>query len=301
MDLRRLEYFLSVAKHLSITAAAADLGLAQPTLTKSIRLLEQELGVQLFQRLPRGVELTDFGRSLLRHAEAMHVQVQDALNEIEGLRGGTIGVVTIGAGPSWLRRHLPLAVARTLSRNPGLKVRIDGGYDDALLRALRHGEVDFVVSELPSPDRAIDLEVTALTSDSLGVCCREEHPLAGEQNIPLSVLLQFPWIMPSRRTRAQRRLRALFIAANLAPPELSVETESMAFLLHMLRDSDALTFTASTALRSGEGEGLTILDVPLLHTAREAGIVTRKDGWLSPAAMLIVDELKTICAADPHN
>jgi LysR family transcriptional regulator of gallate degradation len=301
MDLRRLEYFLSVARHLSITAAAADLGLAQPTLTKSIRMLEQELGVQLFQRLPRGVELTEFGRSLLRHAEAMHVQVQDALNEIEGLRGGAIGVVTIGAGPSWLRRHLPLAVARTLSRNPDLKVRIDGGYDDVLLRTLRHGEVDFVVAELPSPDRAKDLEVTPLTSDSLGVCCREKHPLVAERNIPLSVLLDFPWIMPSRRTRAQRRLQALFIAANLAPPELVVETESMAFILQMLRDSDALTFTTSTTLRSREGEGLTILDVPLLHTTREAGIVTRKGGWLSPAATLIVSELKTICATDPHN
>ena len=236
MDLRRLEYFLSVAKHLSITAAAEDLGLAQPTLTKSIRSLEEELGVQLFQRLPRGVELTDFGRSLLRHAEAMHVQVQDALNEIEGLRGGAIGVVTIGAGPSWLRRHLPLAIARTLSRNPSLKVRIDGGYDDALLRALRHGEVDFVVSELPSPERAKDLAITPLTSDSLGVCCREEHPLVGERNIPLNVLLDYPWIMPSRRTRAQRRLQALFIAANLASPDPVVETESMAFLLQMLRE-----------------------------------------------------------------
>lgn len=157
MDLRRLEYFLSVAKHLSITAAAAELGLAQPTLTKSIRLLEEELGVSLFERLPRGVDLTEFGRSLLRHAQAMHVQARDALNEIEGLRGGTIGMVTIGAGPSWLRRHLPRAVARTLSRNPSLRVRIDGGFDDALLRALRHGEVDFVVSELPSPDRSADL------------------------------------------------------------------------------------------------------------------------------------------------
>jgi DNA-binding transcriptional LysR family regulator len=301
MDLRQLEYFLAVAKRLSITAAAADLGIAQPTLTKSVRVLEQELGVQLFQRLPRGVELTDFGRSLLRHAEAMHVQVQDALNEIEGLRGGAAGFVNIGAGPAWLRRHLPLAVARTLSRNPGVKVRIDGGFDDALLRALRHGEVDFVVAELPSPDRAKDLEIRPLTSDSLGVCCRVAHPLAGERRISLHSLLSYPWVMPPRGTRAQGRLRALFVASDLPPPELIIETESMAFLLEMLRQSEALTFTVSTTLLSRDGEGLTMLDVPSLRASRQAGIISRKGGWLSPPAAAIIQDLEAICAGDPHN
>jgi LysR family transcriptional regulator of gallate degradation len=71
MDLRQLEYFLAIAKRRSFTAAASELGLTQPSLTKTIRALEQELSVQLFERLPRGVELTSFGNSLLHHAEAM--------------------------------------------------------------------------------------------------------------------------------------------------------------------------------------------------------------------------------------
>jgi LysR family transcriptional regulator of gallate degradation len=301
MDLKQLGYFLSVARHLSITGAAGEIGVAQPTLTKSIRALEQELGVTLFTRLPRGVELTIFGESLVRHVETVHVQVEDALKEIEGLRGGAIGIVKIGAGPAWLRRHLPAAISRSLADNPGIQVRVEGGFDDALLRSLRKGDLDFVVAELPSDHRASDLSVLALTSDTLGVCCRAGHPLATGAPVAMHRLLDFPWIMPPRGTRAQRRLRALFVTSDLVAPEPVVETESMAFLLQMLRVSDALTFTVSTTLLSPEAQGLEMLDVAGLSAMRQAGIITRKNSWMSPAAVTIVDQLKKICSETPQN
>src|SRR5215469_4705109 len=107
MDFRQLEYFLRVAQRKNISLAAADLNIAQPTLTKSIKLLEDRLGVKLFERLPRGVALTPFGQTLLRHAEAVHVQIRDAGQEIAAQRSGTVGTVAIGAGPTWLRSYLP--------------------------------------------------------------------------------------------------------------------------------------------------------------------------------------------------
>lgn len=301
MNLRQLEYFLAVAKWLSITRAAADLAVAQPTLTKSIHALEEELGVQLFDRLPRGVQLTAFGHSLLRHAETVNVQVQDALNEIEWMRGGTVGTVSIGAGPAWLRRHLPVCLARTMKCNPAMRVRIVGGYDDALLRALRRGELDFVVAELPSPEVSQDLSIERLTADELGTCCRSGHPLAGKGKLELAQLLDFPWILPPRSTRASQRVRALFIAASLPPPEGVLETESMAFMIQMLLYSDSLSFSVSTTLELREANGLTMLEVSKPSAVREAGIISRKDGWVSPAAMAIISELRAHCAVEPKN
>ena len=301
MNLRQLEYFLAVAQARSLTVAAAGLGVAQPTLTRSIRALENELGVVLFDRLPRGVGLTEAGRRLLRHAESVNLQVQDAVKEISSLRGGASGTVVIGAGPAWLRRHLPLAIARTLARNPSIRVRIDGGFDDVLLPALRRGEVDFVVAELPSPETAHDLSVTTLTSDSLGVVCRRKHPLAGKRSLRLRDLLEYPWIMPPSTTRTQRRLNALFVASDLPPPKIVAETESMAFLIQMLLNSDTLSFTVATTLKARESRGIVLLKVPALVSVREAGIIRRKDGWLSPAAMVVIEELEAICAADPEN
>jgi LysR family transcriptional regulator of gallate degradation len=107
--------------------------------------------------------------------------------------------------------------------------------------------------------------------------------------------------MPPSQTRAQRRLEALFVAQNLTPPVAAIETESMAFLLHFLRHSDALTFTVHTTLQTADGAGLVILNVPSLDTSREAGLITRRTGWLSPAANALASELRAICEDEPQN
>ena len=301
MNIRQLEYFLTVAAHKSVTVAAAKLGVSQPTLTKTIRSLELELGVSLFERMPRGVDLTPYGQSLLRHAEAIRVQFGDAKSEIESLRGGKYGTVLIGAGPAWLRRHLPRAVAIATGKNPSIKVNIEGGYDDALLRALRRGELDMVIAELPPKDEVRDLKLRPLTSDRLCVCCRAGHELQGRPKLSLPDLLRFPWAMPPEATRAHQRFRSVFISRDLAPPNAVVETKSMAFLLQMVRFSDALTFTVTTTLKTPEATGVVILDVPEVAAMRSAGIITRKDSWLSPAAEAIIEELTAICAREPTN
>jgi LysR family transcriptional regulator of gallate degradation len=296
MDIRQLDYFLKVAERRSITAAAAELNVTQPTLTKSIHLLEQDLGVRLFERLPRGVELTLYGSSLVRHAQAVRVQLAEAIGELKGLKSGADGQVTIGAGPAWLRRHLPLAVARTLASRPRLKVRIFGGFDEALLRSLRHGDLDFVVAELPPPETETDLEIEFLTSDALKVACRKSHPLAGRERIGmrerigLRDLLSYPWVLPANNPRARRKLEALFLARGLTPPVPSVETESMAFVFAMLRSSDALTYSTAGTFKGPTGAGLVALNVPALKSTRDAGIMQRRGAWLSPPAQAVIAE-----------
>ncbi len=144
------------------------------------------------------------------------MQVADASGEIAALRSGDFGRA-VGAGPAWLRRHLPLAVARTVARHPGVRIRVGGGFDEELFRGLRRGEFDFVVAELPQAEDRRGLDVRPLTSDELGVCCRAGHPLARRRRIVARDLLGFPWVLLPRTTRAQRRLTALFAAQDLAP------------------------------------------------------------------------------------
>ena len=301
MDLRQLEYFRRVAQRRNISLAAAELNITQPSLTKSIKLLEKELGVRLFDRLARGVELTDYGQAFLRHAEAIGVQIADASSEIAALRSGDFGTVSVGAGPAWLRRHLPLAIARTVARHPGVRIRVGGGFDEELFRGLRRGEFDLVVAELPQAEDRRGLEARPLASDDLGVCCRSGHPLARRRRIAPGELLGFPWVLLPRTTRAQRRLTALFAAQDLSPPHNVVETNSHAFLLNMLRSSDALTFTTSRTVDLEEGAGLVMLNAPTLTVRREAGVVLRRGGFLSPAALRLIDHLADICRADPRN
>lgn len=301
MNLRQLEYFLVVARAGSFTAAAAELGVAQPTLTKSIRALEQSIGAQLLDRHARGVALTGYGLVLQRHAERVGVQMQDAEVELRSLLGGTDGLVRIGAGPSWLRRLLPEAVAATMRASPALRVSVVGGYDDILLRQLRGGEIDFVVAELPSKENARDLDLEPLTSDTLGVYGRRGHPLEALGAIRPNDLLAYPWVMPPRTTRPQQRLVALFVAADLPPPTIVAETESMAFLLRIVALSDALTFSVSTTLKLPEAEGLRHFCVPELSAVRAAGIIARSGSFRTPAAARVIEELRQLCAVQGNN
>ena len=302
MDLRQLNYFLKVAELRNMTLAAAELHVTQPTLTKSIKMLEAELGVPLFARMPRGMEPTEFGRSLVRHALAIQVQVGDAAGELARLKSGVGTPVHVGAGPSWQRSHLPSAVARALADDPGLRLRVIGGFDEALMRALRRGELDFVVAELPQAEPADDLNLEVLTSDRLVVCCRAGHPLARLRHPTLRQTLAFPWALPvAKVSRARGRLEALFAAHNLTPPVATIEADSMTFLLAMIGETDALSYTNRETLVTPQGRDLAMLDIDLLTVDRPAGIWTRRDAWLSPEVQTVIEALRAVCRERPSN
>jgi DNA-binding transcriptional LysR family regulator len=300
MDLRQLDYFLAVARHRSISAAAAAMNVAQPSLSKSLRLLEAELGVALFTRLPRGVELTEYGASLLRHAGQVRIQLRDARAEIGAMRAGSLGHVAVGAGPSWLRRHLPRAVARVTATHPQLRVRVIGGFDEALISALRHGELDFVVAELPS-EGAADLQTTPLTQDDLSVCCARGHRLAARRSLGIADLLDHPWVLPPPANLGRQRLEALFVSAGFPAPVPVVESQSMAMLLALLADMPALAYTTTATLRLPEARGVVALDVAGMRASRTAGVIQRRGSFVTPAAQILLDALAEVCARDGRN
>src|SRR5258708_4344262 len=214
MELRQLLQVLSVAEHGSIGKAAMALGLTQPALTKSIRRLEDELAVRLFERQPRGGAPTEFGDILLRHAKLLQIELRDVKGEIEAIKGGHAGSVVIGAGPSWLSRFLPLAVSRLLAKRPSVRVRVWGGFDDMLLRQLRQGDLDVVVAALPERTEP-DLAWRPLTVDDLRGGARAGHPLARRRRLALGQLAEQSWVLPRPEVLARQRLDALFLAEGL--------------------------------------------------------------------------------------
>ena len=145
-----------------------------------------------------------------------------------------------------------------------------------------------------------DLKIIPLVTDRLVVMARQGHPLLGRRR-ETRALLDYAWVMPPTGTRARQRLDALFTARNLPPPDVHVETNSMAFLLHVLRRSDLLTFAFRTTLDATDGKGLVVLNVPALMADREAGIILRPVTGLSPAAQSLITTLSAICTRDPRN
>ena len=275
MDIRNVDYFLTIAKAGSMRAAAKTLGLTQPALTKAMRRMEDEAGVRFFERGAHGVALTEYGRSFLRHARALKASITDATNDIEALRRGTAGRVRIGAGPSWHARILPEAIAIFRNERPAVLIEIHAGLDHMLKQDLRSGMLDFVVAALPEGSEDPDLDGLALVVDDYRVIADRSHPLHRAAQLDFADLLGFPWVLPSRSTFLVRRLEVMMRTHGLPPPLAAVETDIVPLKLALMRGSDYLSFHAVDHLASLGEEGI----LPLGHAEagwpRQAGIITR--------------------------
>ena len=292
MELAQVRYFNAVARHGSFSAAARALGVTQPGLTKAVRRLEASLDCALFARLPRGVVLTEQGQALLRHASQLEVQLQDAREEVRGMARGAVGVLRIGAGPSWLSRALPRIVAELVTRYPGLTFQVRGGFDRPLVEALQAGDLDLIVSALPDR-RPVDLQSIPLTTDTISVVARQRHPLRAKRRPQPSSTLAYPWVLPGRDVLLRLRLEALFRVAGLEPPTAKIESDSISFIGAVLGNSDMLSFATSQVLRSEMG-GVAPLPIPGLTMTRSAGILYRSSAGITPAMRALIDAIKTL-------
>ncbi|WFE91299.1 LysR family transcriptional regulator [Roseibium porphyridii] len=300
IDLRLLTYFHTVAATGNITKAAEELNIAQPTLSKALKLLERQTGTTLMERSVHGIKLTPIGERLQQHATIVLAQVGKALDEVDQLRTGGLGEVRVGAGPSWVRRFLPEIVAEMMQESRDIKVEIVGGFDDSLTERLEAGELDFIVAELPLAG-VDENEVDKLTTDNLVVVGRPEHPLAGRKNVSAAEALSHDWALPPANNLARRKLDGGATTLGLAPPRPEVVSSSQTFLMTVVHLADLLLYTTRTQLKSPEGKGLVEMDVPQLITSREAGIIYRTPRLLSPAAALLAERLKEACKQDPFN
>ena len=136
MDTRRLKHFLAVYQHGSIGQAAEALLLTQPALSKSIRQLERDLNVTLFERTPLGVVPTVYGEALAVHARVIQAELLTAETELSTLKGTSRGKVTVGIGPSIAVNLMPAATLLLAERAPGIHVTVVEGLVD-----VQHGEL----------------------------------------------------------------------------------------------------------------------------------------------------------------
>ena len=290
MDHRQLQLFLATAERLNLSHAAEAMNISQPGLSKSMHRLQRELGTRLYHRRGRGIELTESGRALLRHVKLIETQLADARSEVIGIAGGKLGHARIGAGPSWLSRHLPASIARVMGQNPNVRFTVDTGFPDRLIGRLRLGELDVVVGALPDNRVDPDLRFMRLTSDVIRVVGRKEHPLSTKRDRTLADYAAQRWILPGRQELVRQRLAARVHARGLSRAHDRGRDGFAVAELATLRMTDCLGLTTTQILTQGEAQGIVALDHEHLQFRREAGIVSRRHADLSPSVKLVIAE-----------
>jgi DNA-binding transcriptional LysR family regulator len=197
LDVRRLRVLREVSARGSFSAAAEALSFTQSAISQHVAALERETGTRLVERNPRGIRLTEAGRSLVAHADAILARIEDAEEElaaIAGLRGGRLRLASFQSAGATL---VPRAVAAFRDRHPGVELGMLEAEPEEASAHLRSGEIDLalVFDFEPLPGLLDgDLELVHLVDDPYDVLLPADHRLSERQAVRLSDLAEEPWV-----------------------------------------------------------------------------------------------------------
>jgi DNA-binding transcriptional LysR family regulator len=285
MELRQVEYVLAVVDRGSFTKAAAATHVSQPSLSDGIRRLEDELGVRLFDRLGRSVELTDAGRALVGPARQLLRDREAVLESVAGVRGLEAGTIDFVALSTLAADPLGPLVGRFREAHPGVVIRIASPDDLASVDAMvLDGRCELGLTELPP--RREELVAVALERQEIMAVCPPRTPLPAPGRLPVGRLRDMPLVMTPRGLSTRDLLdRALATAG--VEPLIAVETSQREAISPLVLGGAGTSFLPAGQARAlGEQGAVVARLVPTL--TRTVGLVHRP-APLSPAARAFVE------------
>jgi DNA-binding transcriptional LysR family regulator len=291
--LRHVELIAELYDCRSILKAAKRLSLTQPTVTKALQDVESTLGVKLFARSNRGLEPTAYGEIFVRHAKIVLAQLRHAAEELESLRAGYSGKVTVGTLLAASAGILPDAIALLKKQRPGVAISVVVGTYDVLMPALLAGDLDMVLGRLPQEGRSRALVYEEFYAEPICVVTRRGHPLARKRRLTLRDLANEAWLLPLPETDLRRQIERAFVEAGAPSPRNVIESVSILTNRVLLRKSDCVgVMPYHVALDDVEQGLLAILPVKLKSIESPVGAILRAPGTLPPAASALLDCLR---------
>lgn len=296
ITLKQLAHAMALKRHGNFHRAADAENISQPALSRSIRALEETLGVSLFDRQGASVTPTLFGEALLQRAQKMFGETDELLREIQLLKGLEAGRLAIALGVYAAEMSASRAAGELLQRYPKLSCRLQLTSWKQVADLVRSRAVDLGIAEISTLQDANDLQVEPVGNHRVVFYCRRDHPLARRGRLSKADLDACPVVtvrLPSRvadvfpgKTRLDRE------TGELIP---SIEVDDLATARNIVQRSDA--FGAATPvqiepwLRSGELRALPF-DAPWMRL--DYGFIHLRNRMLSPAAVVYMQLVRDI-------
>jgi DNA-binding transcriptional LysR family regulator len=297
---RQLVLLVELGRHGSILHAAQAANLTQPAASKLLAELEHALGVQLFERLPRGVAPTLYGDVMIRRAGAALAEMDAAHQEVMELLSGLSGRVAVGTVMTPSTGLLPEAVKRLKQSYPRVHVSITVDTSKLMIQRLRAGELDLVIGRILDTESATVLNFEPLSDEPHSLIARAGHPLAAHASLQLADLVGQGWILPPGGSILRDRLTALFLSQGLDQPPEIVETLALPVITKLLSGSDMVCALPTELVQPYlDAKLLTVLPIALGIRMDLYGIVTRKNHQLSPGAQAMLTTLREVAFERP--
>jgi LysR family transcriptional regulator, cyn operon transcriptional activator len=287
MEIRQLRYFLDIAQTQHLTESAKNLFVTQSTLSHGLRQLEEDLGVKLFDRVGRGLLLSQAGAEFRAYAARALQEIEAgkmALTEMSALRSGTL---TIGVIPTFLNTLVPATVAKFSALYPKVRVIVRDLRAAPIAELLVNGQLDVGIAFHPAERE--DVETEPLFEERMLLVVAATHRLATRKSLAMKSLANEPMALLTKSFATRRLLDDAFREAGVVP-SIRVEMESVEALLASCRTGSLVSIVPERAARQAEGLRRIALISP--QPVRKAGVLWRKGSLRSPAAKEFVALLK---------
>jgi DNA-binding transcriptional LysR family regulator len=296
LKVKQLALIAALAETGSLRQAAEQIHVSQPAGTRLLHEIEEQLGVQLFERTRRGMRATFAGDVMIRHARFLLSNMMNAVLETVQTAAGNAGTVRLGVIGAIDPALLASALTELHANNPALRVIIKEAPQEMLLDALKRAELDIVIGRMnaPDPNEALNFEVMYLQEFSL--LASVSNPLCEITPLSLKNLQDATWILPPQDTLLRQRIETLFLIEVGGIPRSFIESASLMSNMAIIRQSNIIGFMPKQIAQWFEqNRQVRILPIELEGLNRPVAMVTLGSQAQSPAVEQLLALIR-ICA-----
>ncbi len=285
MEINELKAFMAVADNGSFSLAAEQLFITQPAVSKRVASLEEQLGVQLFDRIGRQVSLTEGGRQLLPRARHILLEMLDIQRSLSNLNQEVTGTLTMGTSHHIGLRRLPPVLKQFSREYPQVQLDISFMDSETACAAVEQGQLELAIVTLP-PDPPPRLKLQEIWRDRLHFVAAPDHPLAESESVSMEQLCRYPAVLAANGTYTRKIMEQA-----MAPLKLNLQVGMATNYLETLRMMTSIGLGWSLLPETmTDGDDLQQLTLtPSLRLTRPLGVVYHRDRTLSNAARTMLE------------
>ncbi len=292
LNLNQLRIFYYCGKHRTFSEAADALFLTQPTVTMQIKKLEADIGIDLFHRLGRTMELTEPGRNLFEYADKIFLLAEEAKNTVQKFKDVKTGVLRIGTLKFYARNMMSTLISAYQEKYPGIQVALDEGSSMEITRSLvdHKNELGLIAAASPFPPQ---LTVIPHFQEELALVLPSNHPLSEKKKIYLEDLANEALIIRERGAVSREFIMDKFREAKIVPHILT-EASNLVFIVEQVQAGKGISFMAKSILNGQfKRRSLKIRSLAEGPFMINVVIAYRKNRVLSPGARAFMDLMIT--------
>lgn len=283
MNFQQLKHFVFTAEIGNILKAAEHMHISQSGLSRSISALEHQIGLPLFERSAKGVELTAFGRNFYPSAKLILNEQRRSVEELKAFRELRAGSLTLGINHSFAYFLAPEIIAELIRTTPDVSLSVVANNYQALAQALATGDLDLVLSLYTEPSKRDDLRYEKLFEMNTRVYAAADHPLAQADHITPDVLAGASWALINGAS-ARIAFDQYFASRNLPIPKVSLGCASVAMMATVVSQTELLTILPEPIAEGVASFGLAQLPVEGQFGIASVGLIQRAGAGEYPIA-----------------